>query len=84
MTPLTNRSYETGTKIRLESVTDKGSNMSYVWRTRGTSYTLENPEVVYDHIGDSIKNFLVVDINLGRNSRIEKTVVVVENFEKNP
>lgn len=80
---LINRSYEIGMKICLESVIDKGSNMSYVWRMKGKGYILENFEVVYDYIGESIKNFLVVDINFGRNFCIEKMVVVVENFEKN-
>ena len=31
--------------------------MSYVWRTNGTSYTLEYPDVVYNHIGESTKTF---------------------------
>ncbi|KAJ7340219.1 hypothetical protein OS493_002951 [Desmophyllum pertusum] len=51
VTPLTNVSYPTGQKVRLESARDKGSNMSYTWTTNGTTYNLENPEVVYSHTG---------------------------------
>lgn len=56
VTPFINVSYAVGQKIRLESATDKGSNMSFVWSTNGMSYNLENPEVVYPNIGESTKN----------------------------
>jgi len=85
MTPFTNVSYATGQKIRLQSATDKGSNVSYVWTTKGTSYPLENPEVVYDHIGESTKKkkFIVVNRS-GGGLPYKKGGVVAGNFETNP
>jgi len=55
VTPFANVSYATGQEIRLESATDKGSNISYVWTTNGKSYANETPIVVYDNIGESTK-----------------------------
>ena len=50
--PLTNESYATGSRILLESVKDKGSNMSYTWTANGTTYNMENPEVFFSQSGE--------------------------------